>query len=80
MPPNPVELLKSQRMGEILSQLRDTFNVFLCDSPPVLPVADALVLASKLDVPLLCLVCSRVATAKYDSYYHYRTDAKKTTV
>ena len=48
MPPNPVELLKSQRMSEILDELRETYSMLLCDSPPVLPVADALVLASKL--------------------------------
>ena len=49
MPPNPVELLKSQRLGEILGKLRESYGMLLCDSPPVLPVADALVLASKLD-------------------------------
>ena len=48
-PPNPVELLKSGRMAEVLSQLRGICDVLLCDSPPVLPVADALVLASQLD-------------------------------
>jgi Mrp family chromosome partitioning ATPase/uncharacterized protein involved in exopolysaccharide biosynthesis len=53
IPPNPVELLKSRRMSEILSELRETCDVLLCDSPPVLPVADALILASKLDGVLL---------------------------
>jgi succinoglycan biosynthesis transport protein ExoP len=52
-PPNPVELLKSSRMGEVLTELRNACDVILCDSPPVLPVADALVLASKLDGVLL---------------------------
>ena len=36
-------------MDEVLTQLRDAFDVLLCDSPPVLPVADALILASKLE-------------------------------
>ncbi len=48
-PPNPIELLKSQRMEEILSELRAACDVLLCDSPPILPVADSLILASKLD-------------------------------
>ena len=48
-PPNPVELLRSKRMDEVLTQLRDACDVLLCDSPPVLPVADALILASKLE-------------------------------
>jgi succinoglycan biosynthesis transport protein ExoP len=98
-PPNPVELLKSSRMGEVLTELRNACDVILCDSPPVLPVADALVLASKLDgvllvadlnhtardvmaealgrlskldAPMLGLVCNRVSTAKHNSYYHGR--------
>jgi len=48
-PPNPIELLKSQRMEEILSELRAACDVLLCDSPPILPVTDSLILASKLD-------------------------------
>lgn len=48
-PPNPVELLKSQRMVEILGELRAACDVLICDSPPILPVADSLILASKLD-------------------------------
>jgi capsular exopolysaccharide synthesis family protein len=52
-PPNPVELLKSQRMDEMLMELKSACGVFICDSPPVLPVADALVLASKLGGVLL---------------------------
>lgn len=99
-PPNPVELLKSQRMSEILDELRDTYGMLLCDSPPVLPVADSLVLASKLDgvllladlghtpreaisqakeqiskldVPLLGLICNKVGTAKYSSYYYHKS-------
>jgi len=101
-PPNPVELLRSQRMSEILNELRVSCDVFLCDSPPVLPVTDALILASKLDgvlfvsdlnhtprevirqareqlsrldVPLLGLVCNKAFSVKYDSYY--RSPASK---
>ncbi len=48
-PPNPIELLKSQRMEEILNELRAACDVLLCDSPPILPVTDSLILASKLD-------------------------------
>jgi len=103
-PPNPVELLKSQRMSEVLDELRDAYGMLLCDSPPVLPVADSLVLASKLDgvllladlghtlrevisqakeqiskldVPLLGLICNKVGTAKYSSYYHHKSPVRE---
>ena len=91
-------------MSEILDELREAYGMLLCDSPPVLPVADALILASKLggvllltdlsrtprevivqakeqitklDVPLLGLICNRVGTAKHNSYYHYKSLGRK---
>ena len=44
-PDNPSELLGSSRMAEVLKELGEQFEVVLVDSPPVLPVADPLVLA-----------------------------------
>lgn len=49
MPPNPAELLGSQRMEQVLSNLDDLFDVIILDSPPVLTVADAAVLAPSVD-------------------------------
>ena len=48
-PPNPAELLGSRRMGAILDQLALTADVVIVDSPPLLPVTDAAVLAAKCD-------------------------------
>ena len=53
LPPNPVELLGSQRMQDLLSQLLTRADIVLIDSPPVLPVADAAVLAPNIDGVLL---------------------------
>jgi polysaccharide biosynthesis transport protein len=44
IPPNPSELLGSDAMMELFEQLVKEFDFVLVDSPPVLPVADALVL------------------------------------
>ena len=44
IPPNPSELLGSRKMSDLISQMNKTFDIVLFDSPPVLPVADALVL------------------------------------
>jgi len=52
-PPNPSELLGSQRMTDLLQSLRKTYDVVLIDTPPVLPVTDAAVLALRVDAVLV---------------------------
>lgn len=45
VPPNPSELLGSQAMSELLAELTDQYDIVLIDTPPLLPVTDAAVLA-----------------------------------
>lgn len=45
VPPNPAELLQSRRMTEVLDELRSRFDLVIIDTPPLLPVSDAAVLA-----------------------------------
>lgn len=49
LPPNPAELLNSQRMITVLRELRDQWDVVIMDTPPVLSVTDAAVLAPHFD-------------------------------
>ena len=49
LPPNPAELLQSKAMVELLSRVRGMFDVVLIDTPPLLPVTDAAVIASQTD-------------------------------
>ncbi len=53
VPPNPQELLGSQRMEELLRQLEQASDIVLVDTPPSLVVADANVLAARTDGVLL---------------------------
>jgi capsular exopolysaccharide synthesis family protein len=46
-PPNPPELLGSQRFRNMISAFADHFDWVLLDAPPVMPVTDACVLADK---------------------------------
>ncbi len=64
LPPNPSELLSSQRARDLLTQLSKQADVVLVDCPPVLPVTDAAVLASKVDGTLL--IASAGATTYKD--------------
>lgn len=45
IPPNPSELLGSNAMKELFEELSSHFDFVLVDTPPVLPVADALVVS-----------------------------------
>lgn len=52
IPPNPSELLGSQRMRALLEQLKQDYTVIL-DAPPLLPVTDAALLIANADGCLL---------------------------
>ena len=55
LPPNPADVLSSQRMNEIVGLLKARANYILFDSPPVLAATDAALLGSKLDGMLLAV-------------------------
>jgi polysaccharide biosynthesis transport protein len=51
--PNPTEMLSSPRARELFAELAERFDLALIDSPPVLPVADAMILTSYADGVLI---------------------------
>jgi succinoglycan biosynthesis transport protein ExoP len=53
LPPNPSELLGSQRMARLIEQLKGEADLVLFDTPPALAVTDASVLATQTDGVLL---------------------------
>jgi non-specific protein-tyrosine kinase len=53
LPPNPAELVGSEKMGKILDRLQEVMDVIIIDSPPVMAVTDAVVLAGRSDGVLL---------------------------
>lgn len=53
LPPNPLDMLASQRAQDLFAILRDRCDMLILDSPPVLSVTDAMLLASHADVALL---------------------------
>lgn len=54
-PPNPSELLASDRMKHLIEEVRGKFAYVIFDSPPVLAVTDAIVLAASADGVVLCV-------------------------
>jgi capsular exopolysaccharide synthesis family protein len=58
LPPNPSELLGSQRMRRLVQHLQERADIVIFDSPPMLAVADAAVIASMMDGTLLVIEAS----------------------
>ncbi len=54
LPPNPAELLASEKMRQFIEGLKEQCDIAIIDSPPIL-VADAAVLASRVDGVLVVM-------------------------
>jgi receptor protein-tyrosine kinase len=52
-PPNPAEVLETQAIRDLLATVRAEYDVVIIDAPPILPVADAAILATEVDGVLL---------------------------
>lgn len=53
LPPNPTELLGSQQMFDLINELKEVYDFVILDTPALLSVADAAVLAPMADNVLL---------------------------
>ncbi|MHA6481495.1 CpsD/CapB family tyrosine-protein kinase [Paenibacillus sp. strain BS8-2] len=60
IPPNPAEMLGSNRMTAILQHLKSIYDIILIDTPPLLAVTDAQIVASKCDGAILVVDQGRV--------------------
>lgn len=53
IPPNPAELLGSKAMEDLMENVLQEFDIVLFDTPPVLAVTDAQILANRCDGTIL---------------------------
>ncbi len=58
--PNPAELLASNRMRNLIEELREEFETIVIDTPPSLAVADAQIVSSLCDGVLLVIDSGKV--------------------
>ncbi len=63
LPLNPAEILESREVLKIFEELKKRFDVILFDSPPILAITDASLLATKVDCIILCYEIGRTARA-----------------
>jgi len=55
LPPNPSEMLASNKMTALIENLKKEFDIILFDTPPVIAVTDAQIVASKCDGVVLVI-------------------------
>jgi capsular exopolysaccharide synthesis family protein len=58
-PPDPAELLTSPRFAQLLDMLREKYDYVIVDTPPLLPVTDACVVAPRTDGVILAIRISK---------------------
>ncbi len=59
VPPNPNELLQSASMDALLADLRTRYDLIVIDSPPLIAVSDATVLAAKAGGAIIVAAAGR---------------------
>jgi tyrosine-protein kinase Etk/Wzc len=59
-PPNPTEILSSDRFHEFLKEVRQQYDYIFIDAPPILPVADATEIAPLVDGVVLVYTVGRI--------------------
>jgi capsular exopolysaccharide synthesis family protein len=67
VPPNPSELLGSTTMETVINKLRDRYDMILIDTPPLLQVTDASVVAAQSDGVILIVRYGKTKWAQLDS-------------
>jgi non-specific protein-tyrosine kinase len=64
LPPNPAELLGSERLGFLIETLKKHADLLLFDSPPNLVVADAAILSARMDGVIIVHDVGRTRTSE----------------
>ena len=68
IPPNPAEILGSKTMEEFLDELSINYDYIILDTPPVLAVTDAQLLAAKADATVLVVKANKTKGKTVNSY------------
>ena len=63
MPPNPLELISSDRMPRFIELARERYDIVVIDTPPILAVSDALMLSPHVDGIVAVLRCGATTRA-----------------
>ena len=74
--PNPPEILGSKEMENLIKELKINFDYIIIDTPPILPVSDTLLLASKADATLIVVKARKTKEKMVKESYERLIEAK----
>lgn len=74
--PNPPEILGSKEMENLIKELKINFDYIIIDTPPILPVSDILLLASKADATLIVVKARKTKEKIVKESYERLIEAK----
>jgi polysaccharide biosynthesis transport protein len=60
IPHNPAEYINSTKFLELIKEMRDEYDIVLFDTPPILPIADAVMMSAKVDGVILVYQVGRI--------------------
>ena len=63
LPSNPTDLMRGVRVRELLARIGSTYDLVIIDTPPVLPVADASIIAGASDGVLMVVRAGKTSRA-----------------
>ena len=66
LPPNPSELIRDKKMGDLLEQLSQAADLVVVDSPPLLPVADTQSLLGRKQIDAYIVVARAYQTTRHE--------------
>lgn len=79
VPPNPSEMVESERMAFILEHVTNAFDFVIIDTPPVLPASDAMMIAPRTD-GILMVIKANTVNKKYLKDAISQLENKKTKI
>ena len=62
IPPNPSEILQSKALKQFLDEMRNSFDMIILDSPPVISVTDSEILSRIVDGTILVVSADSTET------------------
>lgn len=74
--PNSAEILGSKEMENLIKELKINFDYIIIDTPPILPVSDTLLLASKADATLIVVKARKTKEKMVKESYERLIEAK----
>jgi capsular exopolysaccharide synthesis family protein len=66
LPPNPSELLGSNRMSELIDALEQEWDMILFDSPPIVAVTDSSMISAEIDALIMVIKAGQTERAAVD--------------